>query len=126
MKEIENVQSARRITQHVPMDLSAMGSQDETFRGNCSWCGTYGHMARDYRKKTEDMQNNPTSGWSGTDDKAKGKPGKGKGKQDKGTGKSKPSKDKGKSKSIGKGKQHGKKGRKDFTKWRGTKTNKKH
>ena len=43
-------------------------------------------MARDCRKKTEDMQNKQTSGWSGTDDKTKGKPGEGKGKQDKGQG----------------------------------------
>ena len=45
-KEIENVELARRNTQLVPMDLSAMGSQDQKFQGNCSWCGTYGHMAR--------------------------------------------------------------------------------
>ena len=74
VKEIENVELARRNTQLVPMDLSAMGSQDQKFQGNCSWCGIYGHMARDCRKKTEYMQNNQTSGWSGTDDKTKGKP----------------------------------------------------
>ena len=45
-KEIESVELARRNTQLVPMDLSAMGSQDQKFQGNCSWCGTYGHMAR--------------------------------------------------------------------------------
>ena len=35
MKEIENVESARRNTQLVPMDLSVMGSQDQKFQGNC-------------------------------------------------------------------------------------------
>ena len=60
-------------------------------------------MARDCRKKTEHVQNNPTSGWSGTDDKTKGKPCKGRGKHDKGKGKGKPSEGKGKSKSKGKG-----------------------
>ena len=50
-------------------------------------------MARDCRKKTEYLQNNQMCGWSGTDDKTKGKPstGKGEGKQDKGKGKGKPS-----------------------------------
>ena len=67
-------------------------------------------MARGCRKNTEHMQNNQTSGWSGTDDKTKGKPSKGQGKQDKGKGKGKPRKGKGKSKSKGKGKQHGNKG----------------
>ena len=114
VKEIENVKLARRNTQLVPMDLSAMGSQDSKFRGNCSWCGTYGHMARDCRKKTEYMQTTKRVGWSGTDDKTKGKPGKGKGKQDKGKGKGMPSEGKGKSKGKGKGKQHGKKGKKGF------------
>ena len=70
-------------------------------------------MARECRKKTEYMQNNPTSGWSGTDDKTKGMQGKGKCKQDKGKGKG-PSKGKGKGKSKGKGKHHGKKGKKGF------------
>ena len=98
VKEIENVEFARRNTQPVPMDLSAMGSQNQKFQGNCSWCGTHGHLARDCRKKTEYLQNNQTSGWSGTDDKTKGKPGKGKGKQDKGKGKGKPSKSRGKGK----------------------------
>ena len=71
VKEIENVEPARRNTQPVLMDLSAMGSQDQRFQGNSAWCGIYGHMARDCRKKTEDLQNNQTSGWSGTDDKTK-------------------------------------------------------
>ena len=89
-----------------------MGSQDQQFQGNCSWCGVHGRMARDCRKKTEYMQNIPTSGWSGTDDKTRGKPGEGKGKQDKGKGNGKPDKGKHKSKSKGKAKQHGKKGKK--------------
>ena len=86
------------------MDLLAMGSQDQKFQGNCSWCAIYGHMARDCRKKTEYLQNNQTRGWSGTDDKGKGEPGtsKEKGKQDKGKGK-------GKNQIRGKGEHHGKK-----------------
>ena len=44
--EIENFELARRNAQLVPMDLSAMGSQDQKFQGNCSCYGTYGHMAR--------------------------------------------------------------------------------
>ena len=111
-KEIGNVELARRSIQPVPMDLSAMGSQDQQFQGNCSWCGVHGRMARDCRRKTEYMQNIPTSGWSGTDDKTRGKPGEGKGKQDKGKGNGKPDKGKHKSKSKGKAKQHGKKGKK--------------
>ena len=46
-------------------------------------------MARDGRKKTEYLQTNQTSGWSGADDETKGKPGKGEGK-----GKGKPCKGK--------------------------------
>ena len=84
-----------------------MGNQDQKFQGNCIWCGTYGHIARDCPKRTEYMQNNQTSGWSGTDDKIEGYPGTGKGKQDIGKGKGNPSKGKGQSKSKGKGKQHG-------------------
>ena len=83
-----------------------MDNQDQKFQGNCSWCGIYGHVARDRRKKTEYLQHNQTSGWSGTDDKGKGKPGTGKskGKHDKGKGQ-------GKNKNKGKGKHHGKKGK---------------
>ena len=71
---------------------------DLSVQGKCSWCEIYGHMV-------EDLQNNQTSGWSGTDDKTKDKPGtgKGKGKQDKGKGK-------GKSKNKGKDQKHCKKG----------------
>ena len=59
-------------------------------------------MARDCRKKTEYLQNNQTSGWSGTDDKGKGKPG------------------------TGGIITTSRKGRKDVTKWRGTTTRKTH
>ena len=38
VKEIENVEFARRNTQPVPMDLSATGSQDQKFQRNCSRC----------------------------------------------------------------------------------------
>ena len=81
-------------------------------------------MARDCRKKTEFVQNNQTSGWSGTDDKTKGKPGKGKGKQDKGNGTGELGKGKSKSKN-GKGKQHGKKRKKGCHEMEGAKANKK-
>ena len=37
VKEIKNVDLARRNTQPVPMDLSAMGSQDQKFQGYGSW-----------------------------------------------------------------------------------------
>ena len=36
-----------------------------------SWCGIYSHMARDCGKNAEHVQNNQTSGWSGTDEKPK-------------------------------------------------------
>ena len=41
LKQIENVELTRRNRQPVPMDLSAMGSEDQQFEGNCSWCGIY-------------------------------------------------------------------------------------
>ena len=109
VKEIENVELARRSTQLNPMDLSPMDSQDQRAK------------ARDCRKQTEYLQNNQTSGWSGTDDKSKGKPGtgKGKGKHYKGKSKDKPEKGKGKSKNKEKGKQHGKKGKNGFHKMEG-------
>ena len=119
VKETENVEVARKNTQPVPMDLSAIGCRDQQFQGNCSWCGIYGHMARDSRKKAEYVQNSQTGGWSGTDDKTKGKPGKG--KSDKGKGKGKLGKGKGKDKSKGNGKQHGKKGEKGFHEMEGHK-----
>ena len=71
VKEIENVASARRSTQLVPMDFLALGSQDRQFQRRM--CGL---MARDCRKETEYLQNNLVC----TGDKSKGKPGTGKGK----------------------------------------------
>ena len=47
------------------------------------------HMERECRKKAEDVQNNQRSGWSGTGDETKGKPGKGKSDKDKRKGKGK-------------------------------------
>ena len=35
VKEIENVELAPRNTQLVPMELSAMGNQDQKFQGTC-------------------------------------------------------------------------------------------
>ena len=80
--------------------------------------------ARDCRKKTEYLQNNQTSGWSGTDDTNKGKPttGRGQGKRDKGKGKGKPGKVKGKNHNKGQGKHHGHKGKKGFHEMEGTTT----
>ena len=66
-KEIENVELARRNSQVVPMDLSAVGGQDQKFLGNCSWCGIYGHKERDCRKKNELLakQTNKWMVWHG-------------------------------------------------------------
>ena len=77
-----------------------------------SWCVIYSHMARGCGKKAEHVQDNQTSGWSGTDDKTKGKSGKDKSANVQGKGK--PGKGKRKDKSNGKGKQHGKRGKKGF------------
>ena len=118
VKEIENVEMARKNTKVTPMDLSAVGKggQNKPFEGTCSWCGTYGHMARDCRKKKQYEEANgqwsaPTGGanqpWNSgpqARDPAKGKKGKGKG-QDGGKGKFKSKKGK-----PGKGKGKGKKG----------------
>ena len=60
-----------------------MGSQYQKFYGNCSWCVIHGHVARDCRKKTEDLPNNQTSGWSGTNNKTKGKQAKARAKASK-------------------------------------------
>ena len=108
---MENVELARRNTQPEPMNLSAMGSQDQNVQGNCSWCGIEGHIAGDCRKKTEYLQHNQTSGLSGMYGKGKAGTGKGTGKPGKGESNSKN------------GKQHGKKG---FLEMEGTKTSKKH
>ena len=54
IREIEAVELARLNSRPTPMDLSAVGHdlhQPKRFEGNCSWCGTYGHMARDCWKK---------------------------------------------------------------------------
>ena len=118
MKEFENVELARRNSQLVPMDLSATGSQDqksskETVHG-VDFTETWPQIVE--RKpntcKTNKQTNKQTSGWSGTDDKGKGKPsmGSGKGKQDKGKGNGKPGKGTGKNKDKGEGEHHGKKG----------------
>ena len=59
------------------MDLSAMGNQDQMFQGNCSWCGIYGHIARDCRKKTEYLQNNQNEWmvWHGRQNQRQGQQG---------------------------------------------------
>ena len=52
IKEIEAVELARLNSRPTPMDLSAVGhDQPKRFEGNCSWCCTYGHMARNCWKK---------------------------------------------------------------------------
>ena len=71
------------------------------------------------RLSTENMQNNQTSGWSGTDDKTKGKPSKGRANKLKPTAKAK-------ARARERVNNTARKGRKDFTKWRSTKTSKKH
>ena len=122
MKEIENVEAARKNTKAIPMDLSAFG-ENEQYAGNCSWCQAYGHMARDCRKKqqykaAQEGKGGSTpwaypaagsqSSWPGA---SKGKDkGKEKG-SDKGKGKG-PDKGKGKGKKGKGGKGAGKKGKK--------------
>ena len=77
-------------------------------------------MARECRKKAEYVQNNQTSGWSGTGDETKGKPGKGKSEKDMGRGKP----GKGKDKDMRKGKKQKTRQRNNnVTRWRGMKTN---
>ena len=72
------------------------------------------------------MQDSQTTGWSGTDDKGKGKPGKGKGqsKQDKDKGRGNLGKDYSKNNKKGRCKHHGKKRKKTFHEMRSMKTNK--
>ena len=74
VKQIENVELARRNTELVPMDLSAMGSQDHKVPRSLFMVWNLRPHARDCRKNTGYLQNNPTGGWSGTDDTTKGKP----------------------------------------------------
>ena len=122
VKEVENVEIARRNTQLVPMGLSAVGSQDQQFQGNCSWCGIYGHVARDSRKNTEYLQNNQASGWSGTDDK--------KTKASRARARRKANKTKvgahARTRSKERVNNMARKESKNFTRWRGTKTRRKH
>ena len=72
-REIEAVELARLNSRPTPMDLSAVGydQQPTGFEGNCSWCGVYGHMARDCWKKLaaqsqsgKDQQSWNISQWS--------------------------------------------------------------
>ena len=53
IREIEAVELARLNSRPTPMDLSAVGHDQQAtgFEGSCSWCGVYGHMARDCWKK---------------------------------------------------------------------------
>ena len=113
MKEIENVELTRRNTQLVPMDLSAMGSKIKSSKKLFMVVATWREIVE---KKTEYLQNNPTSGWSGTDDKTKASPARAKARAKACLARARA-----------KERAHNtaRKGRKDFTKWRGTKTNKK-
>ena len=108
---------ARKNTQLVPMNLSTMGSQDQKFQRNCSWCGTYGHVARDCRKKTEHMQNNQTSRWLARTTKQKAN-----------LARVNPTKARAKERTKAKDRVNNtaRKERKDVMRWSGTKTNKKH
>ena len=78
-------------------------------------------MARECRKETEYVQYNQTSGWSGTGDETKGKPGKSKA----GTW-AKASLARAKTRTREKEKAKTTRQRKTFTRWRSTKTNTKH
>ena len=128
IKEIENVELARKNTKITPMDLSAVDGQ---FNGYCSWCNAYGHMAKDCRKKQQYLRDKESSGqspswaassWSpgagsSKDGKSKGK-GK-KGKDGKNGGFQSPGKGKGKKGKDGKGKGKGKKGKKGLNEMEG-------
>ena len=101
-RDRQHVELARRNTTACSDGFVGDGQSGPTSsRVHRSWWATYAHMARDCRKKTENMQNKQTI-------KRVANPVKGKGGQDKGNDKGKLSKGKGKSKSKGKGKQHGK------------------
>ena len=66
-------------TQPVPIDLLAMGSQDQQFQGNCSWCGILrSHGERLVERKPKTCKPRHTNKRRTTD--GKGKPGTGKGK----------------------------------------------
>ena len=109
MKEIESFELARRKTQPVPMDLSAMGSQDQKFHGNCSWCGIYGHVARDCRKKNRILAIHPNNWmvWHGRQRQGQARQRQGQRQE--------PKQRKGLNTAA-------RQGRKEFTKWRSTTT----
>ena len=111
VKEIGIVEPTRRNTQPVPKAVKIKSSK-ETVHG-VELTATWREIVE---RKLNTCKKTQTSGWSGTDDKGKGKPGKGKGqgKQDKDKGRCKLGKDKGKNKKKGRCKHHGKKGKKRF------------
>ena len=66
VKEVENVASARRNTQLLPRDLSAMGSQGQQFEGDCSWCGDlWSHGERQSKESRLAKQPNKWMVWHG-------------------------------------------------------------
>ena len=77
-----NVELARGNILLVPLDLSAMGCQDQTCQGNCSWCGFCGHIAKVVERTPNTCNTTIRVGGSVTDDKVKGKLGPGKGRQE--------------------------------------------
>ena len=108
VKEIENVKLARRNTQPVPMDLSAMGSQDQN------------------RKKTEYTQTTKRVDGLARTTKPKASPARAKANKTKARAKACQMRAKARARAKGKVNNTARKGRKDFTNWRSTKTNKKH
>ena len=125
VKEIENVDLTRRNTQPAPMDLSALDSQDRKLQENCSWCGIYGHMARDGGKKIRRLatHTNKWKVWHGRQRQRQARHGQ----------RAKASKTraslawaKARTKTKERVNTTARKGRKDFPKWRDTSTRKTH
>ena len=103
VKENENVELARRNTQSCADGYVGDGAAKETVyrvEFTVMWRETV-------ERKPNACKTTKTSGWSGTDDTGKGRPGTGKGKEKRDNGKGK-----GKNKNKGKGKHRGKKEKK--------------
>ena len=119
VKEIENVEFERKNTQLVPMDLSAVGSQDQKFQESCSWCGIYGHMTRHCQKqKLNTCRTNKRVAGLARTTTPKAIPARARGNQTEARAKA--------SLVRANARKKARKERKDLTRWRGTKTNRKH
>ena len=103
---IDNVELARSNHQVCADGLVAVGSECKKNRSEPFVVERDWHMIRDCRHRHGYVQNNHTSGWSGTDDKAK--------RQEETRQKQKQGEAKGKIKNKGEGKHLVKKGTKGF------------